>query len=815
MKNAKLLFALLSTAVLVSCGGSSNSDNLSDQRRVDVDRSIDLGFGDGFLWGGATASFQVEGTHPYFSTNALGEKVIDGYLDGKSRSKWDLFTESTTGAGTENERQGLNLSYGQRAYKAIDQYHLYEQDFDMMKDMNINSYRFSIAWTRIIPDDGGIITTADLDKMASLPTEDEVSAYLGGAGNADFTEPERTAAQAIINAHDADADIGFQTPYEGRFIRKPAWFYEAAADKLAAAETYFANGNAPPDELSVLTQNADGSFERVRLIIPDPADPTNVIETDVGVVADAGTFSYVMKDGYYPLNYKGIRHYRDMIDAMKLRGIDPIVTMFHWDMPMSLWQFTIRSWGDRSTLDYFEHYAEVLLDQYGDVVPYWLTVNEPFSDACVGDGIIGGVVLGKYPIDFISSFNEKVGFNINILTNCIAQVHNIFTGHARITKNVNEMKEGTYTSRWTGESLTLPNGDRAGETFASKVGIVIGASPADPDSNEPADIRAAEMFDRVWESMWLKPFAYYSAEGGEKAHSDYEDRTQPTSFENMNYVVVDSAEDPADLDNTGNFQYDEWAIWYFRQYGGYLVLEECAEDVANGLVEPAACRTAIPKSELVKDWKLMAETSLEFIGVNYYSRPQIAFIPEEHRIEHPEYNPDYSWFNINAFSKELSTTRYHAEEVGGSANGPFDPMGLYLGLSHLKHDFSVQDFNGRDPSKHKMEVIITETGSSYHKEKDGTNQESLNDDHEVHDYFRTRFLEGMFEAVWKAKDDGVNIVGMMPWSTFDNFEWTSGTKNRFGIVYIDYDSHTLDRYIKDSGIWYAEVAGKNALPAKK
>ncbi len=72
----------------------------------------------------------------------------------------------------------------------------------------------------------------------------------------------------------------------------------------------------------------------------------------------------------------------------------------------------------------------------------------------------------------------------------------------------------------------------------------------------------------------------------------------------------------------------------------------------------------------------------------------------------------------------------------------------------------------------------------------------------------------MVEAAWKAKQDGVNLIGMMPWSTFDNFEWTAGTKNRFGLIHIDYDSPNLDRIYKDSAFWFQDVAGFNGLRAK-
>ncbi|HKE30184.1 MAG TPA: family 1 glycosylhydrolase, partial [Candidatus Angelobacter sp.] len=80
-------------------------------------------FPDGFLWGMATASYQVEG--------AWNE-------DGKGESIWDRFTH-TVG----------KVKGGATGDVACDQYHLYPQDIAILKRLNQKSYRFSIAWTRI------------------------------------------------------------------------------------------------------------------------------------------------------------------------------------------------------------------------------------------------------------------------------------------------------------------------------------------------------------------------------------------------------------------------------------------------------------------------------------------------------------------------------------------------------------------------------------------------------------------------------------------------------------------------------------------
>ncbi len=72
----------------------------------------------------------------------------------------------------------------------------------------------------------------------------------------------------------------------------------------------------------------------------------------------------------------------------------------------------------------------------------------------------------------------------------------------------------------------------------------------------------------------------------------------------------------------------------------------------------------------------------------------------------------------------------------------------------------------------------------------------------VHDNGRTDYFKNHLAAVLKAKNEGVNVNGYFVWSPTDNFEWDKGFRTRFGLVYVDFQ--TLERYIKDSGLWFRE-----------
>ncbi|NOZ48843.1 MAG: beta-glucosidase [Chloroflexi bacterium] len=96
-----------------------------------------LQFPDSFHWGAATASYQIEG--------AWNE-------DGKGESIWDRFSH-TPGKIIDHSTGDV----------ACDHYHRWCQDLDMMQELGLKAYRFSIAWTRIFPDGRGQVNQAGLD----------------------------------------------------------------------------------------------------------------------------------------------------------------------------------------------------------------------------------------------------------------------------------------------------------------------------------------------------------------------------------------------------------------------------------------------------------------------------------------------------------------------------------------------------------------------------------------------------------------------------------------------------------------------------
>jgi beta-glucosidase len=80
-------------------------------------------------------------------------------------------------------------------------------------------------------------------------------------------------------------------------------------------------------------------------------------------------------------------------------------------------------------------------------------------------------------------------------------------------------------------------------------------------------------------------------------------------------------------------------------------------------------------------------------------------------------------------------------------------------------------------------------------------------DGKVHDPQRIDFLHRYLKGLTRACAEGIPIKGYFHWSLLDNFEWIHGSKQRFGLVHVDYQ--TLKRTVKDSGYWYREVIEQN------
>jgi beta-glucosidase len=171
------------------------------------------------------------------------------------------------------------------------------------------------------------------------------------------------------------------------------------------------------------------------------------------------------------------------------------------------------------------------------------------------------------------------------------------------------------------------------------------------------------------------------------------------------------------------------------------------------------------------DEELQAISSpLDFVGINLY-RPNLYVEPSDDPAGYRE-------VPINA-----SHPKMHSEwHIVG-------PEVMYWGPRHMKSIWNAQS------------IFITENGCAA--------ADVVADNGRVYDSDRVMFLRACLGQLQRATADGVPVDGYFLWSAQDNFEWTYGYGNRFGIVYIDFE--TQQRIPKLSAFWFREAAQRNAV----
>jgi beta-glucosidase len=166
------------------------------------------------------------------------------------------------------------------------------------------------------------------------------------------------------------------------------------------------------------------------------------------------------------VNQAGLDYYKRLLDALAERGIQPAVTLFHWDTPQALQD--MGGWASRDTALRFAEYASVVGEALGDRVPTWITLNEPHVVANNGHRI--GVHAPGLTDDAVAA----------------AVTHHLLLGHGLATSAL-----------------------RAVTPAGTDVGITLSLTPVrlGPDATEDLQ-RAARVTDASMNGLFLDPLLY-------------------------------------------------------------------------------------------------------------------------------------------------------------------------------------------------------------------------------------------------------------------------------------------------------------------
>lgn len=213
------------------------------------------------------------------------------------------------------------------------------------------------------------------------------------------------------------------------------------------------------------------------------ADHYHHYKEDVKLMAECGFSSYRFSIAWpriYPSdstepNQKGIDFYNNLINELIKHNIEPIVTLYHYDMPVWVDE-KYNGWYDRGIIDAFDRYVRTCFTEFGNRVKYWHSLNEQNMQICYGDWL--GVA--KYPETW---FKDKWKVN-HIMNMC----------HAKAVIACHELVE---------------NG---------KIGPVPGYVPIYPASAHPDDQIAAMNAEELTEKVWNDFYAHREYNGFIKSY---------------------------------------------------------------------------------------------------------------------------------------------------------------------------------------------------------------------------------------------------------------------------------------------------------
>ncbi|SEM26627.1 glycoside hydrolase family 1 protein [Streptacidiphilus jiangxiensis] len=150
----------------------------------------------------------------------------------------------------------------------------------------------------------------------------------------------------------------------------------------ASTSAYQVEGAWDADGKGRSVQDARTNFPEGTTDYRVAADHYHRFAEDVELFAELGLTAYrfsvawtrIVPDGDGEVNREGVAFYHRLIDALLERGIEPVLTMYHFDLPQALHEKG--GWGSRATVDAFTRYARILFEEFGSKVRYWLTINE-------------------------------------------------------------------------------------------------------------------------------------------------------------------------------------------------------------------------------------------------------------------------------------------------------------------------------------------------------------------------------------------------------------------------------------------------------
>ncbi|WP_237486917.1 glycoside hydrolase family 1 protein [Vibrio hippocampi] len=242
-----------------------------------------------------------------------------------------------------------------------------------------------------------------------------------------------------------------------------------------------------------------------------------------------------------PPNAEGVAHYSDLIDELIKNDIEPVVTLFHWDIPVGLW--AAGSFNNRFVVDMFAAYSEAVFRNYGDRVSKWITMNEPFVNATMIEGIMAVMMEemaagGETSLDAMMAMMKDLPLQ-RLYGLQMSYIHHYLLAHARAVE-------------------IQRNLEASGDIIEGDIGISFDLGVAKPVSDSDADKQATALYNALKNDWFVFPITrgYYPAEPLARLRADGYDFnfSEQVLADDLAYIVEQG------LDFTGVNYYTRVAV---------------------------------------------------------------------------------------------------------------------------------------------------------------------------------------------------------------------------------------------------------------
>ncbi len=336
----------------------------------------------------------------------------------------------------------------------------------------------------------------------------------------------------------------------------PSNFLWGVATSAFQIEGAVSEGGKKPSIWDVFTHKAGAIYENHHADVA--CDHYHRYKEDVALMKHIGIKAYrfsiawtrILPDGIGPVNQEGIAFYRSLIDELISADIEPVLTLYHWDLPQAL--YVRGGWQNPDSPLWFEEYARVVAQHFGDKIRHYITFNEP--NCFLGVAHIVGI--------------HAPGIRLP-MRDILQMSHHVLLAHGRAVKAIRQ-------------HVPAP----------CKIGFAPTGPMHYPKSSDPADIEAARtatfsieksiVFSAINVRMWYDPiffgeypkeaYAAYGKDMPEIAPGDMELIAQPVDFVGQNIYNGHQVQAAA---NPEGFAFVERSFSHPRALNNWPITPEC------------------------------------------------------------------------------------------------------------------------------------------------------------------------------------------------------------------------------------------------